>query len=187
MYYNPKSKIIISKSFKTAGSSLYTLIKNNWLEEGCRLDNEHYTLKECQGIYKTKEFTQLTLIRNPYDYVVSAYHWGKRNEEVPQDYTFQDFLYKPSQFNWQKQLKFWDTNDTDDVIQFEQLDVEIERLVYEYNLPKVKTPIPHEKKTVERVSYQYYYNEEDKHYVRRVFGHQLYFWQIHFGIKYTFE
>jgi hypothetical protein len=187
MYYNPKSKIIISKSFKTAGSSLYTLIKKNWLEEGCRLDDMHYTLKECQDIYGEKKFTQITLIRNPWDYVVSAYHWGKRNGEVPNDYTFQDFLYKPSQFNWQKQLKFWDTNDTDDVIQFEKINEEIQRLVDEYHLPQPITQLPHEKKTLDRLSYQYYYNEEDKDYVRRVFGEQLYFWQLHFGINYTFE
>ena len=187
MYYNPKRKIIISKSFKTAGSSLYTLIKNNWLEEGTQLHDMHWTLEECQNIYGEKEFTQLTLIRNPYDYVVSAYHWGKRNNEVPHEYSFQDFLYKPSDFNWQKQLKFWDTNYTDDVIQFEKIEEEIQRLVDEYNLPQPTTQLPHEKKTVDRKDYKEYYREEDIHYIRRVFGHQLYFWKIHFGINYKFD
>ena len=187
MYYNPTSKIIISKSFKTAGSSLYTLIKNNWMSEGCKLDDMHYTLKECQNIYGEKDFTQLTLIRNPYDYVVSAYHWGKRNGEVPHEYTFQDFLYKPSDFNWQKQLKFWDSDYTDDVIQFERIEEEIQRLVDEYKLPQPTTHLPHEKKTIDRKDYKEYYTEEDKDYIRRVFGHQLYFWHVHFGINYKFD
>ena len=187
MYYNPKSKIIISKSFKTAGSSLYTLIKNNWMLEGCRLDDMHYTLKECQKIYGEKEFTQITLIRNPHDYVVSAYHWGKRNGEVPHDYTFQDFLYKPSQFNWQKQLRFWETDDIDDVIQFEKIEEEIQRLVDEYHLPQPTTQLPHEKKSVDRKPYREYYTKEDKEFIQNFFAHQLYFWDVHFGIKYKMD
>ena len=187
MYYNPHSKIIISKSFKTAGSSLYTLIKDNWLQEGCELHDWHWTLRECQERFNEKDFTQLTLIRNPWDYVVSAYHWAQRNGECDRSWTFQDFIYKDCAFDWKKQLRFWDTDDTDDVIQFEKIEEEIQRLVDEYKLPQPTTELPHEKKTLDRTRYQDYYTTEDYHYIRRVFGHQLYFWEVHFGIKYTFE
>lgn len=186
MYYNPKSKIIISKSFKTAGSSLYTFIRKNWMLEGCKLDDYHWTLEQCQNHYNEKNFTQLTLIRNPWDYVVSAWFWAMRNGESPV-ISFQDFLYKDTPFRWRKQKGFWDVRFIDDVIQFEKIQEEIQRLIDEYHLPQPNHPLPHEKRTLNRKEYGYYYEDKDIEYVGEVFKEQIHFFKINFGINYTFN
>ncbi len=185
MWYSSKSNIQISKSFKTASSSVYQLIKDNWFREGDKLIDNHWTHNKIEDEWGVKG-KRITLIRNPWDYIVSAYHWALRNGEAPNEYSFEDFLYKPSGFDWKKQLEYWDC-ESDDVIQLETLDADIERIRTKYNLAKITIPLTHQKKTLHRGNYQSYYNKESRDYIRLVFGQQLYYWQTKFGINYKFH
>ena len=184
MWWSKRRNIQISKSFKTASSSIYELIKDNWFREGDKLIDNHWTHQKIEKEWKVKG-ERITLIRNPWDYVVSAYHWALRNGECPNEYSFEDFLYKPSGFDWQKQLLYWDC-ESDDIIQFESLNKDIERIRDKYNLPHIVIPLTHQKKTTNRKKYQSYYNEESKDFIRLVFGAQLYYWKTKYGVNYKF-
>lgn len=121
MFIDLKQKVLVSKSFKTASSSFFDLLSDVEGDHIIKFDY-HRTIKQMLQEYRLKEdkFTKITLIRNPWDYVVSAYFWAKYNNECPEHFEFEDFVYKDSEFNWKKQLYYWDLDYIDDVVKFEQ-------------------------------------------------------------------
>lgn len=141
MFIDSATKVLVSKSFKTAGSSFYELLSKQPEESVERFDN-HKTIREIIKKYNISEedYTKITLIRNPWDYVVSAYYWARYNRECPVRYTFDDFVFKDSVFNWKKQLDFWELEIIDDVVQFENFDGDCrkfcDRYGYAYSKPK---------------------------------------------------
>ena len=191
MYYNPHKKVLISKSFKTASSSLYTFCISNLMEDGSKQMNMHRTIPQIIEMWDvpTDDLTRIVGIRNPWDYVASAYHWAQINGECPLSYSFNDFIFKQSDFDWKKQLKFWDTNYIDDVILFEDLYNELQRICETYNLPTgLNKPVSWEKKTLNQtMGYRaLYHTQEEVDEIGTVFREQLDFFSNKFDINYKF-
>lgn len=136
MYYNHKNKLIISKSFKTASSSLHFLLKRNHNSNDSVIVNDHFTIMEIREKYglKRNEVIGIVGIRNPWDYVVSAYFWAKKNRECPKEFTFDDFILKETKFNWKKQHRWWNPSEIDDVLVFEDLKKEIQFFNKKFNI-----------------------------------------------------
>lgn len=148
MFIDYSKKVIVSKSFKTASSSLYELLNKGANHNNSFLFNGHKTIKEIIDSYsiEPKIFDKLTIVRNPWDYVVSAYFWAKHNKECPPSYSFEDFILKDSKFNWRKQKKFWDLRYLDRVIYYEDFDNQCKGFCREYGYtynkpPKIKSGI----------------------------------------------
>lgn len=192
MYCNDKNKVLISKSFKTASSSLYELLREHVGQSHGLLKDNHFYPKLWREMldFERDEITMIVGIRNPWDYVSSAYHWSLMNNECPSDYTFKDFVFKKSDFNWQKQLQWWDVNEIDDVIVFENLREEVNRIASIYDIKEIYgKPLRHLKrsKNSTTVDYRNVYDEESKQYVEEVFEEQIEFFKENFGVYYTFE
>lgn len=191
MYYNPHKKVLISKSFKTASSSLYTFCVTNLMEDGCNQMNMHRTIPILIDKWDipTDGLTRIVGIRNPWDYVASAFHWAQINGECPLSYSFNDFVFKESDFDWKRQLKFWDMNHIDDVIVFEDFGNEIQRICSKYGLTGgIDKPVAWEKKTLNqtmgyRILYQ---NQEEIDEVKKIFSEHLRIFEEKFGVKYEF-
>ena len=191
MYYNPHKKVLISKSFKTASSSLYTFCVTNLMEDGCNQMNMHRTIPILIDKWDipTDGLTRIVGIRNPWDYVASAFHWAQINGECPLSYSFNDFVFKESDFDWKRQLKFWDMNHIDDVIVFEDFGNEIQRICSKYGLTGgIDKPVAWEKKTLNqtmgyRILYQ---NQEEIDEVKKIFSEHLRVFEEKFGVKYEF-
>ena len=191
MYYNPHNQVLISKSFKTASSSLYTFCVTNLMEDGCKQMNMHRTIPILIDKWDipTDGLTRIVGIRNPWDYVASAFHWAQVNGECPLSYSFNDFVFKKSDFDWKRQLKFWDMGYIDDVIVFEDFGNEVQRICNDYGLSRgVGKPTTWEKKTLNqsmgyRILYQ---NQEEIDEVQNVFSDHLVIFEERFGVKYKF-
>jgi len=191
MYYNEKNKILISKSFKTAGSSLYELLNEYVGKSHGMLANNHYHPKQWRRMMGVNKNNSITVvgIRNPWDYVSSAYHWALLNGECPPSYSFNDFIFKPSEFNWQKQKLWWDVNEIDDIIIFEDLENEINRIAISYDIPEiVGKKLGWEKKTKNSdIDYKDMYKAMDEIFkIKDVFEDQLKFFRDKFGIEYRY-
>lgn len=191
MYYNPHKKVLISKSFKTASSSLYTFCVTNLMEDGCQQMNMHRTIEQLIDRWQipTDNLVKIVGIRNPWDYLASAYHWAQMNGECPLSYSFNDFLFKECDFDWKRQLSFWDIENIDDVIVFEDFSNELQRISKLYNLQGgIGKPVSWEKKTLNQsMGYRtLYHNQEEIDEVRSVFENHIAFFERKFGIKYTF-
>ena len=174
MYYNKDKKVIVSKSFKTASSSFYCFLKRNARIGEFALMNQHLTLKQIINKFNLNKnkVIKIVQVRNPWDYVVSSYYWAKDQKKCPQGYTFEDFIFKPSKFNWQKQLDFWDLNYIDNFIKYEHLENDIKAFCqthdfsYDY-LSKEKGGIR------PQISYIEVHTPKTKEYIQEIFKNQI--------------
>jgi len=173
MYYNKDKKLIVSKSFKTASSSFYLFLNRNACTGNYYIWNDHMPLKNIVDKFNLpSSITKIVQVRNPWDYVVSAYYWAIKNQECPQDYTFEDFVFKPSNFNWQKQLDYWDLNYIDNFIKYEHLKSDIKAFCqtfdfsYDY-LDKEKSGIR------PQISYIEVHTPKTKEYIQEIFKNQI--------------
>lgn len=174
MYYNVDKKLIVSKSFKTASSSFFTYLSQNARVGNYELSDNHFTLQQMVGMYKLQieEVTKIVQVRNPWDYVVSAYYWAVRNSECPSVYTFEDFVFKPSDFNWQKQLKWWDLDYIDNFIRYEYLEQDIAAFAQSFNFPYFS--LGKEKSGIRpSITYQEIHTEDTKEYIAEFFKDQI--------------
>jgi hypothetical protein len=145
MYYNKDKKLIVSKSFKTAIVDKFNL---------------------------PSSITKIVQVRNPWDYVVSAYYWAIKNQECPKNYTFEDFIFKPSNFNWKKQLEWWDLNYIDNFIRYEYLEQDIQAFSQLFNFNY--DGLTNEKSDIRpKVFYQELHTLETKEYIQEIFKDQI--------------
>lgn len=173
MYYNQDKNLIVSKSFKTASSSFYSFLNRNARIGNYHIWDNHMPLKNIVDKFNLpSSIIKVVQVRNPWDYVVSAYYWAIRNKECPKNYTFEDFIFKPSNFNWKKQLEFWDLNYIDNFIRYEHLENDIKAFsqsfgfTYDY-LTKEKSGVR------PSVSYIEVHTPETKEYIQKIFKDQI--------------
>ena len=174
MFVDKKTKVLVSKSFKTASSSFYDLLNQQSLNGGIIRFDYHRTINQILKEYDLdqEEYNTWTLIRNPWDYVVSAYCWARWNYECPTHYSFEDFIFKYSEFNWKKQIDYWDLEYIDYVIQYENLEEDSKKFcqIYGYSyhpLKKLKSGIRPEK------SYQEWHTDKTRDYIYDVFEYVI--------------
>ena len=172
---------------KTAGSSV---------EKALRLPFEHKTALEKIGEIGrdnwNNKFT-FTIVRNPWDKVVSHYHYRVKtnqtdlrnntiefNEWVKRTYGIQDTFYFDNPKMFMPQVR-WISDEqgniiVDEIIHFENLDSEFDDVLEKLGKKK---KLPHVKKS-NRGNYRDYYNEETTEIVRLWFEPDINRFGYHF-------
>jgi len=186
MYIDTYYKIIIPKGFKVAGSSLYTYLRNNVVGDRYQdviLYNNHNTFSEIinEFGFEIDDYREVKIIRNPWDYVVSAYEWSRYNREIPENMDFSDFVFKDSKFNWKKQIAYWSKfRDNDICVEFEDIPFSLIKIFDEIEHDFKIKEFPHKKK-IGRDHYRNYYSSSYQvNYIKKYFSKLL---EYH---KYTF-
>lgn len=167
MFIDQKNKLILPKGFKVAGSSLFSYLSNNVVNGDHSyqiLFNDHKSFHQIIQEYglNSSDYAHVRLIRNPWDYVVSAFEWAKHNNECPDEYTFDDFLRDGSDFKWRKQINFWSNfNESDVFIIFEDIPLSLYSFFGLINHNFDETVFPHKKK-IKRLHYSKYYTDGEQ-------------------------
>ena len=164
MYYK-KHNLLQIHIPKTAGTSVMTMLDRQLNEE--RIGGVHNTYKQWTK-FINKETNVFTIIRNPWDRVVSNYHWIQSGGPDPNKYplvkmalgkTFEEYVdvyckYDKAQYDF-----LAGGEDRIHLIRFEHLLPDLARYFHSINL-KIKTDeMPHIYKTNHK-HWQEYYNEE---------------------------
>lgn len=171
MFVDYKNKIIVSKSFKTASSSFYKVIQKGVNHNRYRLFNNHRTIKGIVASFNLKyeDYTKITLVRNPWDYMVSAYFWAIKNNECPSGYNFEDFVFKKSSFNWTKQKMYWDLDYIDRVIIYEDFEFQCKAFCREYGFKYTRPEKVKNNSRPFNTNYTDIHTERTKKYVENYF------------------
>lgn len=167
MYIDHDRKLIISKSFKTASSSFHAFISDQTPKNfNGMLVNNHIPVGELinhPSVNDYRSYTKVTLIRNPWDMVVSAFHWSKNNNECPPSFTFSDFVYYNSTFDWKKNKEYWNFDLIDRFIRYEYLEDDIYSFCEDFNFDYKR--LAHLKKSIKKKLFWEYYDEFKLFYI----------------------
>lgn len=187
MYYNVHKNIIICKTYKTASTTLYKLLEN--CKDNSILIRDHLSIKTIRKRYNIQKenVTCIVGIRNPWDMVSSYYHYCVDGEEegVPSNESFEFFIRNRKRL-WCRNTNNWDFSEIDDVVVFEDLENEINRIGNAYDIDCMNNPkIPHIGKS-SNTNFKENYNEELKDIVFREYENYIKFLNNKFGIQYEF-
>lgn len=192
MIINEESKIIFIHIPRTGGTSVRELFDFPLWGHQCFASS----LKEQLG-HKYNEYFKFTIVRNPWDRMVSYYHFLK-DDPIGTKYSYPGGLADDESFkSWimrrfgpgsqihpngdyytKKWLGDYDGNIlVDHIIKFENFEEELQPILDKYELNK---PIPHLNKSI-REPYQEYYDDESKEIVRENFAKDI----ILFGYKFS--
>ena len=128
---------------------------------------------------KYKGFKRLAVVRNPYDRMVSLYHWRGNQEKDFNDWLCEDKMNMnpkdmvgwPFEINLTKMPQIlWFNGFKFDTIRFENLLIDWWHYCDRNGLPKIK-PDHHHK--TDREPYQNYYNRKGKDWIERYFADDL--------------
>jgi len=130
------------------------------------------TIKENLGLDLYNDYYKICNIRNPYDVMVSLYHWRLRDTSNINESDFLNFC-QLNKNDWviNNNKIFWG-EPCDFYIRYEQLNDDIIKLSDELKLNIGVTNLEHYKKS-DRGEYQLYYNEESKKIVSEIFENEL--------------
>lgn len=137
-------------------------------------------------------YITFTVVRNPYDRLVSTWLWGRnRVYNIP----FDRFVYnvnsnKYTKFNshqFRTQLD-WITDINGDVrveniLRYETLEYDFGKFLKKYNFKNFSIPITNTAKQrsgMERKSYEHYYNDETKHIIQQMYKEDLEYFNYEF-------
>lgn len=121
-----------------------------------------------ENIYNN--YFKITSIRNPYDLMVSLYHW-RGNDNIDKN-SFLDFLKTlEDDFVITNNKIFWGEKNLF-IIRYENLHEDLMTLSNTLDLNLDVSKLPHLKKS-NRVSYHSYYTEESKKIVDLLFGEEI--------------
>lgn len=192
----PKQKLIFIHIPKTGGSSVANALENLCDRDkkiaaqplGKLQPNRHLKAKEVKYLLGEKiwyEFFSFAFVRNPWDLMVSQYHWWlqkasqypgcrKDVEKIKRMGNFTNFLnskYGQKMFHDTTGNMFdWISEDekivVDFVGKFENFQSDLDEVCQSLNIEPIK--LPHTNKT-KRKPYQDYYNEETKQFVAHRF------------------
>ena len=190
-------KFIFIDICKTAGTSINRSFLANFPDVD--FEGYHHSIpnmvsgEDCGAVcsYITQEDIELnslfTVVRNPYDRLVSLYFWGKNNE-YSECNTFKDFVInvinnKYTEYNQHryKSQVHWisDINGkivVDNILRFENLETDFEELLKKLKIPNfklIKTNTAYQRSGIVRKHYSYYYDEETKNMVTEFYKDDL--------------
>ena len=147
---------------------------------GDRKLRKHSTLAELEGLVDPTEYFVLTLVRNPWDRMVSYYHWLKdqtfdhRAVELAKLNGFSDFLNHPETVAVQSAETYTSyvtaPNVTPHFVRLEALADDIKG--FEDHLG-FKIDIPHVNRSDRDVDWRGYYSENDAELVGRIYSEDV--------------
>ena len=168
-----ESRLIFVHIIKTGGTSIETVFKQP--------PSDHRTVKDYISILGEdlyKQYFSFTIVRNPWDKMVSQYHFNAK-KWVPECTTFREYIrlfgggrqisrYSPLHFPYLKN-KHGEIS-VDYVGKFENLQGSFNHICKESGLNIMS--LPHEKKPG-RIHYRDYYDEESKNIVGNMFEEEI--------------
>lgn len=181
-----------SSSIKVELSSEFGRVygKNNIFEKEYNskyLINSHKTAREMKNLLGHKAWSKLytfTIVRNPWDRIVSIYHYLKHENYIPSDLSFRDYVIK---LDYEIQNNEWQydyapfylgsidfvTDENGNIIvskiaKFEDRDSEVEEIAQKIG-SKGLGNIFVQKASVKNKHYSSYYDEETKEIIERLY------------------
>ena len=191
-------KFIFIDICKTAGTSIIKSFIANFPDAD--FEGYHHSIPNMvcgagdvrTASYITQEDIELntlfTVVRNPYDRLVSLYFWGKNLPMYSDCNTFKDFVInvinnKYTEYNQHryKSQVHWisDVNGkivVDNILRFENLETDFEELLKKLKIPNfnlIKTNTAYQMSGIVRKHYSYYYDEETKNMVTEFYKDDL--------------
>ena len=141
-----------------------------------RLFFNHMSLEEVKEICPdwVKSFTTVCVVRNPWDQVVSGFHFAKDKNVIPQSSTFESFVMSQTEsWNWSR-MCLDDRFCIDFVIKFESLSEDLKRLATQLDL-ELPAELPHFKRSASRQGkpYRQYYNDKTRQHVADIYEKEI--------------
>lgn len=204
---NHNLKLLFIDITKTAGTAIISSLVRNYPNE--KWEGTHHSIKNftAKGYHITKgnptcspvteeilkEYTVFTVVRNPFDRMVSTWHWGYKGDY--RNTTFEEFI---KNVNENKYIEFnshryrtqfdWISDDDDNVrvphiLRWENLQEEMDNFFEKINLQPFEILPDNTSKDrsgLDRTHYRDYYNEETKQIVEEKFKKDLEFFNYTF-------
>lgn len=191
MFISHSKKFVILRNRKCASTSLVNLV-----EEYCEVhwknceetigkpysEIRHYTASQTKELFKTQgwslsDYLIIQTIRNPWDRVVSAFHYERdvvKNIKI-KDFTFEEYLESKVFKNFVKNNRFenvaLDQSSQEliptKIIKVENIDEELKS--FSINVLKSDFDELEKKNTTKRKKYQEYYDENSKELIAEYF------------------
>ena len=193
-------KFIYLKAHKVGGTSIEVLLEKFCRNDGKTPEHKsdeyvseygivgnRYHGKKTVGLYSNhtlpddlrkkigddiyNSYFKICSIRNPYDLMVSLYHW-RGNIEINK-ISFQNFIKNNSNdFAILNNKKFWNEPNTF-IIRYENLKEDLLTLSEKLDLSLDINDLNHYKKSVREKDYKVYYNEESKKMITKIFSNEI--------------
>ena len=187
MIISDKYKYIFIRPQKVGGTSVLRALpkphrrfeKDNkqWIQKqtGRSMDPYHIPAEHVAQLIpedKLNEYFKFSIVRNPYDRIVSLYHYLTRMNKHKYN-TFDKFIHNIYKVQWygiqMSQSKF--IGNVDYTIRFEELQTGFNKVCDRLNLPHRQ--LQHYKKTQDRTHYKNYYCDVTKQIVTEMFQEDL--------------
>ena len=170
-----KKKCIFVHVTKTGGSSIQLALN---------MENYHLPaskIKEIVGKNKWNDYFKFSFVRNPWDKIVSQYHFNRHNWGL-KNATFKEYIQA-----WQNGKRisayppfnlYYINEKIDFVGRFENLQEDFDKICGKIGIERQK--LPHKKKTKHK-HYTEYYDEETKQIVAKKFAEDIDYFGYEFG------
>lgn len=174
MFINHKHKFIFVHVPKNAGTSIRNSFDiNGYDKKVVRRKYPHYScseIKEYCGDTTWNNFYTFSVVRNPYDRMVSYYHFhlssNYRYSSTAQKYNFQEWLSKGLDRNLRKTQSDYLDIDVNHIMRYESLQEDFNLVCDNINISRYTLP---KYNTSNHLNFAVYYGEKEKDIVRRLF------------------
>ena len=175
---NNKYKVIFIHVIKTAGVSIASALN-------MKGTNNHSSASEIRKQVGEKiwnGYFKFTFVRNPFDKIVSQYHYNQRNNFTSKDLTFKEYVKewslgkKISKFP--QQHLFYIDDKLDFIGKFENLQEDFNVVCDKIGIPQQQ--LPHKNQSKHKC-YTEYYDEETKQIVAEKYAKDIEYFGYKFG------
>ena len=131
------------------------------------------------------DYTKFSIVRNPWDRVVSDFFYCKKENYVPKEFTFkEEVIYnKDNKERWKQPCYDWLTLNgkmaVENILRFENLNDDFQKMCSQLDLPTT-IKLPHLNKTKHKHSTEYY-DEETKQIVAEKYAKDIEYFGYEFG------
>lgn len=195
MYISHSKKFVILRNRKCASTSLVNLVQDycevNWKTSEEQIGKayseiRHFTASQLKDLFLDSgwdldDYLVIQTIRNPWDRVVSAFHYERdvvKNEKIL-DFTFEQYLNSPVFKSFVKNNRFenvaYDHVSNvlipNKIIRVEDIDEELKE--FSKNILNQTFDKLEKKNTTQRKDYREYYTEETRELIARCFSRDI--------------
>jgi len=175
---NHEYKVIFVHVIKTGGISVATALKMR--DKQCHKPAD--VIRKEVGENMWNDYFKFTFVRNPFDKIVSQYHYGIQHCGFPHSRTFNEYIqtwYSGGEISKHSQFHLSYINEKLDFIgRFENLQEDFNIICDKIGIPRKE--LPHKNKTKHK-HYTEYYDEETKQIVAEKYAKDIEYFNYEFG------
>ena len=179
MFINHEYKFIFIHIPKNAGTSIRNSFDiNGYDKKVVRRRYPHYScsvIKKYCGDTTWNNFYTFSVVRNPYDRMVSYYHYHKSNQyrhkSTAREYDFSEWLVKGLDSNLKKTQSEYLDVDINHVMRYESLQDDFNLVCDNIEIPRYELP---KYNTSNHLNFAVYYGEKEKDIVKGIFEEDFY-------------